>query len=89
MDNGTSLATSADQKIGLGKYFPQALAKWEYKAPGQEVVGTQIDPKWAKAAKWVKNDTKTYIVEDTIKAEGYERILTDSWEGVNSFLGLR
>ncbi|EME47033.1 hypothetical protein DOTSEDRAFT_165775 [Dothistroma septosporum NZE10] len=91
MDKGTSLTTSADQKVGQHDYRSQALssANWEYFAPGQEVVGAQIDPKWAKAAKWVKKDTKTYIVEDKINAEGYERILTDSWEGVNTFIGLR
>ncbi|KAK4631668.1 hypothetical protein CLAFUW4_02742 [Fulvia fulva] len=89
IENGTSLARSADQKVGEGKYRPQALANWDYLEAGKDTPGAQIDPKWAKAPKWVTKDGKTYIVEDTIRREGFEKVLTDSWQGVNQFLQLQ
>lgn len=86
-NKGRGLANSATDFLGGGVYTPRALAGWTYYAAEREVPGLMVDVKWSKAAKWVKDDLKTYIVEDMIEENSDDWLLADSYgEEVNEFL---
>lgn len=88
IDNkGRGLAASATDFVGGGVYVPAALKDWDYYPAGREVPGLTVDPKWAKAAKWVKKDLKTYIVEDRVEQGSDDWVLAASYgSDVDEFL---
>ncbi|KAM3423999.1 hypothetical protein BST61_g1391 [Cercospora zeina] len=88
-NGGRGPASNADAKLGEGKYEPKALADWTYVAAGEDVPkGVQVDLTWAKAPKWVKKSTGTYIVEEQIATGSLEAVLAESWSGVGTWLKL-
>lgn len=89
IDNkGRGLANSATDFLGGGIYRPAALKDWDYYPAGSEVPGLTVDPKWTKAAKWVKKNLTTYIVEDRIEHGSADWLLAESYGGnVGTFLG--
>ncbi|USW53528.1 hypothetical protein Slin15195_G068470 [Septoria linicola] len=77
------------RKLGSGKYDPKPLKDWTYIAEGEDTpAGIKIDPKWAKAAKWVRKSTGTYIVEDKIVKGTFDATLAGTWNGVGAWLKL-
>lgn len=86
-NNGRGLASNATDFLGGGVYAPAALQGWEYYPAGREVPGLVVEPKWSKAAKWVKKDLKTYIVEDRVEQGSDDWMLAESYgANVEQFL---
>lgn len=84
---GRGLASSATDFLGGGVYKPAALEGWDYYPAGREVPGLEVDPKWSKAAKWVKKNLSAYIVEDRVEKGSEDWELADSYDaGVGEFL---
>lgn len=80
------MAKTTTDKSGSGKYSPAALNGWDYIPAGQDVVGLQVDPKRAKAAKWVKGNKKVYIVEEQLQQGSFDSTVADSFLGGDKWL---
>lgn len=88
-NGGRGVAPDATRTLGDGKYDPKPLKDWVYIAEGEDTPpGIKVDPKWATAAKWVKQSTGTYIVEDKIIEGSFDATLASSWSGVGAWLKL-
>ncbi|GIZ36681.1 hypothetical protein CKM354_000014900 [Cercospora kikuchii] len=88
-NGGRQPSSDPEAKLGEGAYAPKPLADWTYIAAGEDTPkGIKIDAKWAKAPKWVRKSTGTYIVEDKIVDGSLEAVLAETWSGVGNWLKL-